>query len=311
MNEIDYEELIRSPLDDLEGRSRNGWGIAVAGAAFGLLLGYLFIVGLGGREEPTVGSTDAPATTLAPPVFETPDYPPGYVEIAPDLAARVEEVILGEEIITVAFSSAVKRGSDPTVANWPVGGNWLLESAAGTTAASERVVVGRSNPGAFAVQFAAQPFNGETTFTEVQAFAFWGVDYLSGSIEAEFDGEPFTAPETLTSSVNHDVTLIVPKLTLGRFLGSVEWQTTGADLGTTMQIEATLLDENGDVIGSFRGFPGFVEPADHGISEINWSEPFPTGQEGAVSLSLDYTVGVVSEVPVSLDFDLSSVAVGR
>ena len=311
MREIDYEELIRSPLDDLEGRSGNGWGIAVAGAAFGLVLGYLFIVSLGAQEESTVGSTDAPATTVTPQVVETPDFPSFYVEIAPSLAARVEEVILGEEIITVAFSSTVKRGSDPTEANWPVGGSWLLESAAGTTVESSRVVVGRSNPGAFAVQFPARPFNGETTFTEVQAFAFWEVDYFSGSIEAEFDGEPFTAPETLTSSVNQDVTLIVPKLTLGRFLGSVEWQTTGADLGTTMKMVATLLDENGDVIGSFSGFPSFIEPADHGISEISWSEPFPTGQEGAVSLSLDYTVGVVSEAPVSIDFDLSSVPVGR
>ncbi len=312
MSEIDYEELIRSPLDELEHQPGNGWAIAVVGAAFGLVLGYLLTVGFGGgQDEAVVGTTGAPVTTTTLQVLEAADYPQGYVEVAPDIAAMVEEVILGDEIITIAFSSAIKRGADPAEAKWPVGGSWILESAGGTTVASERMVIGRFSPGAFAVQFAARPFNGEAVFTEVRANALRELDVFSGSVETGFEGEPFTAPETLTAPVNQEVTLIIPKLALGRFLGSVEWETVGADLGTTVRVAATLLDENGDVVGSFERFPEFIEPDDHGISEIYWSNPFPADQEGAVAVSVEYDVGVVREEPVSIAFDLSSVPVGR
>ncbi len=315
MSEIDYEELIRSPLDDLEGRSSNGWALAVAGLGLGLVLGSLLAVGLNrGESEPLATTTSTSTTTTTTTVGSSgaaADYPPGFTEIGPGLAANVTEVILGEELVTIAFTAAVQRGDDPVAANWPVGGTWLLESGSGAIAESSRVVVGRYSPGAFSVQFPAAPFNGETEFVTTRIVERWDVETFTGSEEIPFDGEPFTASETLSIPVNQEVTLIVPALKLGRFLGSVEWQTAGAELGTTVHLVATLVDVDGGVVGSYERFPEILEPGDHGVMEIYWSEPFPTGQEGAVTASLGYTVGVVRTVPVSIDFDLGDVPVGR
>ena len=312
MSEIDYEELIRSPLDDLDERQGNGWSVAAVGVACGLLVGWLATFGLGGEEQPDDAvPTSTTTTTTVAPVAEAADYPPGFVEITDGLAAYGNEVILGEEVITLSFTTAAKRGEDPAATQWPVGGSWLLESASGAIVESSQVIVGRFSPGAFSVQFPASALNGETEFREARVVEFLDTVEFTGSVEIPFAGEPFQAPEPVSVPVSQEVTLIFTEVELGRFLGSVEWQTTGAEMGTTVQVVATLLDENGDVVGSYRRFPDILEPTDRGVLEIYWSEPFPTGQEGAVTLSIEYTVGVASQIPVSIDFDLTDVPVGR
>ncbi|MDJ0954282.1 MAG: hypothetical protein QNJ81_11445 [Acidimicrobiia bacterium] len=313
MSGIDYEELIRSPLDDVPEKSGTGWSVLIGGLGLGMALGLLVALGLGGGDdEPAVAADPATTTsTTAAPVAEPSEYPVGFVELGAGFAAKSGEVILGDELITVAFTAAARRGDDPQDVAWPVGGSWLLESASGTVVESSRVVVGRFSPAAFTVQFPAQPFNGETEFSGTSAIERWDTEVFTGSVQIPFGGEPFVAPETISIPVNQDVTLIVPTLKLGRFLGSAAWQTVGAPLGTTVAVVATLLDENGEVIGSYERFPENLDPADSGVIEIYWSEPFPIGQEGGVTVSLEYTVGVVEESPVSVSFDLSNVPVGR
>ncbi len=311
MSGIDYEELIRSPLDDLPEKSGAGWSVLLGGIGLGLALGLLVTLGLGGGDDEPVAAADTSTSTTAASVAEPTEYPDGFVELAAGFAAKSGEVILGDELITVAFTTSARRGEDPQDVAWPVGGNWLLESVSGTVVESSRVVVGRFSPSAFSVQFPAQPFNGETEFSGTSAIERWDTEVFTGSTQIPFDGEPFVALETISIPVNQDVTLIVPSLELGRFLGSAEWQIAGAPLGTTVAIVATLLDENGDVIGSYERFPENLDPTDSGVIEIYWSEPFPIGQEGGVTVSLEYTVGVVEESPVSVTFDLSDVPVGR
>lgn len=311
MRNIDYEELLRSPLDNGEGRDTPGWATWVGGIVLGLVAGYLATVGVGGADEPTgISSTVATTSTTTPEVANL-DYPEGYVEISDSLAAVVNEVILGEDVITVSLTTAAKRGEDPGTVAWPVGGVWVLESSSGASVESSRVVVGRYSPGAFSVQFPAAQFSGETQYTRLNLVERWDTEQFTGSIEAPFDGAPFIAPEMLTSPVNQEVTLFIPSLSLGRFLGSAEWETSGAEFGTTAHIGATLYDENGDRVGSYNRGPEIIDPAEHGVIEIYWSEPFPTGQEGAASVAVQYTVGVVARTPVSVEFDVANVPVGR
>ena len=70
-----------------------------------------------------------------------------------------------------------------------------------------------------------------------------------------------------------------------------------------------LRDAGCDVIevGDHTGFPEILDLSTYGITEIYWSEPFPTGQEGAVSVDIEYDVGIVEATPVSIEFDLSDV----
>lgn len=312
MSEIDYEELIRSPLDDVEERSEGGWSLAVVGMGLGLVLGSLLAAVLGGgQDESEVVAAITTTSTSVVPFVVASDYPTGYTEIAPGLAAHANEVILGEEFVTVGFTTAVRRGDNPAVADWPVGGVWVLESGSGATAESVRVVIGRVFPGVFSVQFPAAPFSGEAEFVTARVVERWDRETFVVSEQMPFAGEPFTAPEPLVVPVNQDVTLINSELRLGRFFGWTEWRTTGAELGTTVNLIATLTDGDGAVVGTYAGSPVILEPAHDGVIELRWGEPFPTDQEGAVTASLGFTVGVVQSVPVSIGFDLNDVPVGR
>ena len=311
MSHIDYEELIRSPLDDVERRTTPAWAIVVFGVAVGLVAGFLVTAVLGGETTAAGTTTTSASTTSAAPVLTPEGYPEGFVELAPGIAARSSEVILGDDTITIAFTTAVIRGGDPFATSWPLGGRWLLESGSGTVVESSRVVVGRFSPAAFTVQFPAQPFAGETDFVRASVEERWDSADFDGAVELPFSGEPFSAPETISVAVNQDVVLLVPMLQLGRFLGQIEWEAAGADLGTTVQLTATLLDGEGAVVGSYDRFPEILSPSDQGAMEIFWGEPFPTDQEGAVTVSLEYRVGVATPTPAAISWDLGDVPTGR
>jgi len=311
MSEVDYEELLRSPLDDADKRVGPGWATLVAGVVVGLIAGYLATGWVDGGSEVAVTTSSSTTTTTTIPEVNSPDYPAGYVEVAPSLAAEVNEVILGDNLITLSLTTAVERGQNPTEVGWPIGGVWILESATGTAVESSRVVVGRYSPGAFSIHFPAEAFAGETEFVRLNLVERWDTDRYAGSIETPFDGEPFTAPEILSTPINQDVTLFIPDLRLGRFLGVLGWETTGAEFGTTVRIVATLYDENGDEVGSYQRVPEIIDPGESGYMDIHWGGPFPIGQEGAVSVALEYTVGVVERTPISVEFDIADVPVGR
>jgi hypothetical protein len=309
LSEIDYEELIKSPLDDVEAASGASWSSAVPGAAVGLLLGWLLT--LVGGDDAAATVTTVPTTTQPPVAVVAPDYPPGYAEIAPGLAASGSQVVLGDDSIVVAFTTATQRGIDPAEVAWPIGGSWLLESESGTTVESARVVNGRFSPAAFAVHFPTDRLAGNAALGEARMLERWDVEEVSGSIELPFGEEPFAIEEPLSVPIDQSLTLIILRLELGRFLAAAEWQITGAKLGTTMQMAVRLLDADGTVVGSYERFPEVREPGEGGTLELFWSQPFPTDQEGAVTAVVDYTVGIVEAVPVSISFDLTDVPVGR
>lgn len=311
MSNIDYEELIRSPLDELDSGNASGWGLWVVGLVAGLLTGLLLVFLVGGETDPEPALVTT-TTELAVVVdVVTPDYPDGYIELAPGLGAKVSELIVDEETITMSVNTVVARGGDVFAPIWPVGGLWWLESGSGTMVESSRVVLGRFSPGVFSVEFPAAPFNGETQFAEASLVERWDQQQLTGSVEMPFLGEPFIAPEPVTITASQDVTLIVPALELGRFLGKVEWILVGPEDGGRVDLVAVLLDGEGVEVGRYDSFPNLLDPGDHGVSEIISSRSFRDAQEGAETVVLEYTVSVVEVTPVAVNFDLGAVPIGR
>lgn len=309
MSNIDYEELIRSPLDDLDTGSGGRWGLVVAGGAAGLLVGLLLIWMLGG-EESSVATTGT--TAVSPIVTEliASEYPAGYQELAPGLGARIVELIALDDVILMTVNTVVKRGEDPLAPIWPLGGTWWLESASGAVAQSTRVVLGRFDPGLFSVEFPTAPFNGENAFVTASVAERWDQQQTIGTTTLPFTGEPYAAADPVVIVVDQETTVILPQLELGRYLGRFAWKLQGPESGR-VNITATLLDAAGNEIGSYESYPDLIDPSGSGFKEILWEGPFRVDQQGAETIRLDYDVSIVAVSPVSISFDIDEVPIGR
>ncbi len=310
MSNIDYEELIRSPLDELPSGSGPGWAAVVGGVVLGLVGGLSLLSAI--RNDPAVvEATAAPSASTVAPESGPAAYPPGYTEMAPGLAAHIGEVIVDDDLVVVTVSTVVARDGDASAPIWPLGGTWWLESAAGTVVESSRVVMGRFAAGVFSVEFPAAPFSGETTFATTSLAERWDQHTISGSVTLPISGRPFVAPEPVSVVVDQDVTLVLTAVELGRYLGKVEWKLQGTAHGGRVNVEAALLDGAGGEIGRYGTFPDLLDPNDHGVIEILWEAAPNVDQEEATTVVLEYSVGVVEVTPVSVSFDLTSVPIGR
>jgi hypothetical protein len=313
MSEIDYAELFKSPLDDEPDSRSSRWG-PIAG---GLIAGVLLVGGiaiLNSSDETAFATTTAAptTTTIAAAVPEELSYPPGFTEIAPGLAAQPFELIRHDDSLLVAFHSAVRRNTDPADAAWPIGGSWWLERTDDSGIEASRVVLGRTSPGMFAVEFPRSGEGGAAAATTVRMIERWDLETESGVERIPFDGEPFDMPEPLIVPVSDSATLVIDELQLGAFIGRVGWRLDGADepIGRVL-VEVALLDSAGEEVGTYESFPVIIEPAGDGIIEIFWQEPFPIDQEGAVTAEVRYTVGLVEVVATDVVFDLQGVPAGR
>ncbi len=310
MSGIDYEELIRSPLDDLDSRGPSRWGPVLGGVVVGAIVGYLIMVLLGGGDEAPEAEAVSDATTTTMIEVTAPQYPLGFVELVPGLAARPEEIVIEDGTITVGFTSAVERGQDPAETPWPRGGSWLLETTSGETVFSSRVVFGGDAPGLFSVQFVAPDLD-SGDFAQIRLVERWDAVGHDGSASIPFSGEPFELAEPLSIPVTQSVTLLVPRLELGRFQGVADWQISGAELGAVVGMNPVLVDEAGDEVGSYAIPIQITPPATEGTLYFNWQRSFPDNQEGAVSVSLDYTVDVIESSVTDVGFSLVDVPVNR
>ncbi|MCP4305894.1 MAG: hypothetical protein GY788_13670 [bacterium] len=312
MSEIDYEELIRSPLDGIEESTGTGWGWSAIGLATGGLVGLAMALIFGGSTEPVVAPT-APPSTVSPVVADvvSPAYPDDYAEIAPGLGARIGEISADDESITVAVDTVVERDGDVLAPIWPVGGTWWLESESGAAAESSRVVLARFSPGVFSVEFPVEPFGADREFTTVRMAERWDQRELAGSTSLPFTGEPFAAAESVSVAVDQDVTLILPTINLGRFLGRVEWKLQGPELGGSVHITAILLDAAGAEIGRYQAFPDLMPPRTEGTSEIFWDQHFSIDQTGADEVVFEFRLRIADSTPVAISFDLTGGAVGQ
>ena len=312
MREIDYAELFKSPLDDEPDRREHRWGPIV----WGLIVGILLVAGLDALND--ADEATAPPPTTAPtttPVTSTPtvlQFPPGFVEVAPGLAAWPVELVLGDDAVLVTFHTAVQRGADPVETAWPIGGAWWLETADNTGVESSRVVLGRFSPGVFAVEF---PRSGESEVADavgVRMIERWDLVTETGTVQVPIDSEPYVMPEPLVIPFSTRASLVIDELELGSFLGRADWRLDGSDdpIGRVV-VEVTLLDAEGAEVGTYGGFPTILDPSDSGVTELSWLEPFPQDQEGAVTAEVRYTVGLVEVVAADVGFDLQDVPTGR
>jgi hypothetical protein len=152
------------------------------------------------------------------------------------------------------------------------------------------------------VQFPVAPFADGANLARVTMIERWDQREVAGAANLPFSGEPLALAEPLTISLTEDVTLIVKMFELGRYLGRVDWAVEGpGDPVARVVISATLFDVDGEAIGSYRAFPTLLDPAQRGVTEIPWREPFQTTQEGAVTVVLDYSVGLVEIAPSDVD----------
>lgn len=314
MTDIDYQELFRSPLGDPDRDGQSGWGIVFAGFVLGAVVAIVIAALIGDEEQPANAATTSLPMTLAGAAANVvaQEYPPGYVEIGTSIAAKPVELIVGDETVVLAFSLASARDTDPLESAWPVGGTWWLEAADGTGVESTRVILGRFSPAAYAVEFPTVSFADQTSFGRARMIETWEHPAVTGVATVPFDGEPFAMAEPLVIPISQDTTLIVERLDLGRFLGRVDWviEGPGAPLARVV-ISANLLDSEDEDVGRYASFPVVLDPADRGVTEILWQEPFPTGQEGAVAVVVEYSVGVVEVVPTDIVVDLGDVPLAR
>lgn len=313
MSNIDYEELIRSPLDDADAAPGSPWWFTAGGLVAGVAAGLVLMLVIGGEEaapttvvqpEQTVAEVGGPVEAVAA------DYPDGYTEISPGLAARPEEIIVDDNRVTVAFTSVVERGADPATMPWPRGGSWLLDTSAGVTLASDRVVFGGFTPGAFSVHFPAANL-GPPEFERVRLVERWDTEAFNGSTSLPFAAVPFETSETITLPVSQDVTLLLRTLELGRYSGTAEWQISGAEMGATVAITAVLLDGDDEEVGAYAAFPQVRDPGNEGLLDLNWQRSFPDDQEGAVTVDVAYEVDVVEVTATDVEFSLAGVPDGR
>jgi hypothetical protein len=308
MSQIDYEELLRSPLDEVDAHPTPPWVPLSSGLVLGLLAGTLVLLLLGGDTAPTVTTEATMETTTTTVAADVSEYPPGYVEFAPDLAARAEEILVEDDLISVAFTTVVARGADPATTSWPRGGSWLLETAAGVTVESNRVVFGAATPGAFSVQFPAASL-GPAEFHNISLIERWDPVKLTATVSLPFSGEPFRIDEPVSIPLNSDVTLVVPTLELGRFQGSIDWTIVGSDVGASVTCTPQLRDGDGAAMGTYEATPEVEPPRQEGRLDLEWQRSFPYGQEGAVTVDLDCVVDNVAVTPVSTSFSLDDIPV--
>jgi hypothetical protein len=309
---IDYEELIRSPLDDLYPGPSSPWAAMLGGLIAGLIVGYLVIVLIGGYggTPTTVASSVETSTSIVPAETVAPDYPAGYLEFAPDVAARPEVLYVEDNTVTVAFTSVVSRGSDPATIPWPHGGSWLLQTDSGATLRSSQVVFGAYSPGSFSVIFPAADL-GPAEFGTIRMLDRWDAERYAGSASIPFEGEPFELTDPLSIPVNQDVTLLVPLLQLGRFSGLAEWQIYGAQMGAAVDMTAVLVDDADEEVGVYAAPTEIIDPGNEGVLDFNWQRSFPNDQEGATAVDLQYTVDVIEVTAADVTFLLDDVPVAR
>lgn len=313
-----FDELLRSPFSDppatKETRSSSARWPVVAGIALGavaVLLGY--VVATGSESAIAATTTLAAAATTAVPttsggaVADAVDFPPGFVPLTEMLAAKPEYTIeIGDDLV-VGFTTATRRGFEQ-ISGFD-GGDWMLETAAGTEVAATGTAFDYGVPGNFSVRF---PAVGGSIPTRVKLVGLWRADNRHGIVDVPWSGPPFEGGG-VEIDLGGGISVSLDHIALDENGGEVTWALQGVGgPGGVVQLfiseggtanPTTIYYDNGAGFDPFGG-SRLAGAATDGVVVLSRQE---TGVDGGTSdrVSIEATVTLVASTPADAEFDLS------
>ena len=314
MSDPDFEVLLQSPLDDPREPSGIGWYLIGGGAGLVAVVALAWLGGFGmtNRAEPSVTvATPAAAETTTTPVAaaptETPPYPEGYVDVNGDVGAKPIHVAIAEDSFVVAVSLATRRGVEPAGALRPLGGDWRLDHADGTSSQARRMIADRFHPGVYSVEFAGRPRPNDV----LRVTESWEPVAVEQVARVPYvDDAPFVFPPGIGIGLADGVGVAVEGY-LARFTGKLSWtfvdSTAAPGVGA---VEVALLDSDGEEIGSYAAADPDLNPLRGTDSrQLFWSPGLPVDQTGAVEVLLQAHFQLGAEAPLDAAFDLGDLPV--
>lgn len=299
--EIDFDELLRSPLDpedETRGRGAPWWPV-VAVLTVGALAGWMIVAASAGAPEPSSGADEAAPTTTAHVVAEAAPFPAGYVPIGPDVAVRPEEPMRIGDRLLVPFTTVLRRGADPANVARPLGGRWELAGDAGVMAASG-TVYDPIMPSVFSVVFPVPDAFPES----IRLVERWDPEPVTATLEMPFTALPYVVDEPVDLDLGDGVHLAVTRLELGNFQGRARWSLDGATLGI-VSLRIRLFEADGSVLGDYE--PAAATSLDpqrgEGFLDYVWGPGFGVDQNIAATFTL--TAEVQLGVPTPADVEIT------
>lgn len=315
MADVDFSEILHSPLDDRPARS-SWWPVIV-----GLVLGAAAVLGgyvLTASDEAapvttTVAATTPPSDEPAGVPVDEVAFPPGYVPLTEVVALAPVSAIAVDEELLVGVSSVVRRGFDPE-GGLTIAGSWVLETAAGETITSTGAVVDPATPGLFSVIF-SNP--GDVELRTLRMIERWDPDPRSGSQTAAVEPLPGTVAGPVVLDLGGGVTLDVTDITIGERIADLTWELAGTTRGGDVRVALRVQSDGADL--------GLYFPAGDLFFTREALDPDETagtiglqrdqGLQGdlatATDIVIEADVTLVVGTPVDLEFDVTGIEVVR
>lgn len=304
MSTPDFEELLRSPLDDGgEDRGRISWLPLATGAFVGVALGAALAAALGNSvDEPATTTTvlaDDGDTAVVTVVADPTPFPAGYTPISTDVAVRAEEPVTGTGRTLVPLTMAVQRGVDPAEAARPLGGQWEV-STGNTTVTSVRTVYDPEHPSVFSVEFpglASPPL-------EMRLVERWDPRPAQGETTLPWSDLPFASEEPVAIALGGGASVTLTKVEMGNFIGRIEWTLGEGDLAI-VDIEVGLYLEDGSLHGEYASGPVDLDPEPgEGFIDYFWLSGFSVDQDDASTMTIRVTASRGERIPVDIEIPL-------
>lgn len=300
MSTSNFEELLRSPLDD-DGadRDRASWLPVGIGALIGVIVGSALAFALGDPTEQTATTTTALAEAdpeVVTVVADPAPFPDGYTPITTNVAVRAEEPVTDTDRTLVPLTMVVQRGVDPAEATRPLGGRWEV-STGNTIVSSVRTVFDAGQPSLFSVEFPALA----SPPVAMRLVERWDPRPAESRITIPWSGLPFDAREPITLDLAAGVSVTLTKVDLGNFLGRIEWELVGGELAI-VDVEVALFLEDGSLLGEYGAGPVDLDPEPgQGFIDYFWAPGFSVEQDEATTMTLLVRASLGERVPIDIE----------
>lgn len=302
MSSADFEELLRSPLDDDGGdRERTSWLPVGFGALVGVLVGAVLVVTVGNAaDQPTTTTTLAaqedPETVTV--VADATPFPDDYTPISTDVAVRAEEPLTDADRTLVPVTLLVPRGVDPAEAARPLGGRWEA-STGNTTVSSVGTIYQPGHPAAFSVEFPALA----SPISEMRLVERWDPRPAENEITLPWTGLPFESEEPILVDVG-GASVVLTKIEMGNFIGRIEWELVDGDLAI-VDVDVALHLEDGSLLDEYSNGAVELDPEPgQGFIDYFWVPGIQVEQDDAATMTLRVRASLGERVPIDVEIPL-------